>query len=179
MGFFLTIFQILKYKSNLHLVLKVIYSFYLILLSWAKRPGVNWLRGETTQYLWLLIITNQRSNQFSLGCHSPFWELCPLKMLRIPKYFIFRWYLELNYFNNSHGWTVIDYSSFCNTDICGSYISFALHIGSVMVSMLASSVVNHEFDPQSSQTKTMKFVFVASQLSTQEKEQRLVTIGSE
>jgi hypothetical protein len=70
-----------------------VYGIYICSSSYqlhgsSKRPGVNWLRGETTQYLWLLIITNQRSNQFSLGCHSPFWELCPLKMLRIPKYFV-------------------------------------------------------------------------------------------
>ena len=40
-------------------------------------------------------------------------------------------------------------------------------IGGVMVSVLASSAVDRGFGPRSGQTKTMKFVFVASALSAQ------------
>ena len=39
-----------------------------------------------------------------------------------------------------------------------------------MVSMLASSAVDRGFDPWSVKPKTIKFVFVASPLSTQQKE---------
>jgi hypothetical protein len=41
------------------------------------------------------------------------------------------------------------------------------HIGGIMVSLLASSVVEHGFEPPSGQTRTMKLIFVASPLSTQ------------
>ena len=158
-GFFLTIFQISKYKSNFYLVLKVI----LPLLNFIILGETTWSELVKGQNDSIPVITYHNKSEIKsifTGLPLAFLELCPLKMLRIPKYFIFRWYLlELNYFNNSHGWTVIDYSSFCNTDICGSDISFALHIDSERVSMLASSVVNHEFDPQSGQTMTIKFVF--------------------
>jgi hypothetical protein len=41
-------------------------------------------------------------------------------------------------------------------------------IGGVMVSVLASSVVDRGLEPRSGQPKTMKLVFVASPLSTQQ-----------
>jgi hypothetical protein len=56
--------------------------------------------------------------------------------------------------------------------------SRAPHIG-VMVSVLASIVVDHGFEPQSSQTKDKNKVFVASPLSTQHKEKKQRLVGSE
>ena len=41
------------------------------------------------------------------------------------------------------------------------------HIGGVMVSLIASSVVDRGLSPDRIKTKTMKLVFVASSLSTQ------------
>ena len=47
-------------------------------------------------------------------------------------------------------------------------MNFCYLIGDVMVSMLATSVIDHGFDPRSGQTKkTVILLFVASALSTQ------------
>ena len=42
------------------------------------------------------------------------------------------------------------------------------HTGGVMVSMLASSAVDHGFEPRTGQTKDYKLIFVASLLSMQQ-----------
>jgi hypothetical protein len=44
-----------------------------------------------------------------------------------------------------------------------------------MISVLASSAVDRRFDPRSGQTKTVKLVFVASQLSMQDQGERAKT----
>ena len=41
------------------------------------------------------------------------------------------------------------------------------YIGGVMVGVLASSAVDHGFEPRSCKPKTIELVFVASTLSTQ------------
>ena len=48
-------------------------------------------------------------------------------------------------------------------------IFYFIHIGGVMVSVLASSVVDHGFESWFSQIKDNKLVFVASPLNTQHK----------
>jgi len=49
----------------------------------------------------------------------------------------------------------------------------------VMVSMLASSVEDHGFDPQVKKKKSMKLVFAASLLNKQHKEERAKTQNQE
>jgi hypothetical protein len=55
---------------------------------------------------------------------------------------------------------------------CIMHTSSVVLTGGVMVSVLASSVVDHGFEPRSGKPKNMKLVFVASTLSTQHKGER-------
>jgi hypothetical protein len=51
--------------------------------------------------------------------------------------------------------------------LCATTLQKVNHIGSVMVSVLASSAVDRGFDPDQVKPKTIKLVFVASPLSMQ------------